>query len=252
MRRALVHLVAFAAMLGAALLGDRCGNQRIAWGEPAPRVKMTRSAGLAQRIELICLRRSTLGALGRTRVCRVLARRIPIEARRQGLDPMALVALADAESSWSHRTTTPARGHRHPSIGVWQLIPGEHAGQLAARQAMPPEILAYRRARRRPPRGRFSWSELRDPLISTYIAVREIAAHVRRCRRLQPRGHLSGSWRSCRGLPQWTRRNPQVPVGELARMAHYNGGPRIIPCAYVRKLAIRYRRFQSIRLRHSP
>ena len=149
----------------------------------------------------------------RLRLAAELAAAILLEARRRGLDPLALAPIAWIESDFQPRASRASDG----SHGVWQsirrhsgprealaLLAGCRVGQTNARQGPservsggePCEAPGIAARRRRP--GPWTLAELRDPAISTYIGAYEIRRHVLRC---VSSGHRHKRRpRACRGM----------------------------------------------------
>lgn len=147
------------------------------------------------------------------------------EGRRRGLDPLALLAVAQVESGWQPWRTMRWDG----SHGPFQLI-GHHPGPREARALLagcrPPAHLlptwgrwwalrgqgepceAPRVAARRRTLGTWTVAELRDPVVATYLAAAEVQRHVATCHRLRHRAHRAPRW-----CPRW-----------LVRWGHYNSG----------------------------
>lgn len=174
---------------------------------------------------------------------RELARAIVREAHRRGLDPVALAVVGWIESDWQSWRTRAGDG----SHGVFQLIakhkgPREAAVLLLGCQPGPrisrlwrswwprrgkgepceaPEVAARRRKL-----GPWSTAELRDPVISAYVAAYEIRRHILSChaRRHKPHRHPA-----CKGL------------GWLTRYSHYNSGWNPPRWYYLKRLCERYK-----------
>lgn len=178
-------------------------------------------------------------------VGRALSARIVVEAKRHKLDPLAMSSIAWIESDFSPtaRGNFGGKGRRRNEVGIWQLIPGDAPVRDAARAlygCKPGRYFApwlrrqwafnYRgkaceapdvgAMRRRP--GRFSRAELADFTIGTWVAFREAASHVAKCRKRHPKRHQPPRpW-----LAAWRKRNPRAVPIELERYSHYNFGSR--------------------------
>jgi hypothetical protein len=178
-------------------------------------------------------------------------KRVDVEAKRQRLDPVALVVVAWIESGfvpWARRV----EGDGTTSIGLYQTIRGDHFPQLAWRGLQGctpgPRVRSYWRlwwqrqpagkcraqdvANRRRRLGRWSIRELRDPWISTYVGALEIRGHLDSA---QKRRRRSPNHRACRGLPSM-----------LPRYAFFNSGNGHVRRGYVWKLCSRYRKLTKL------
>lgn len=197
-------------------------------------------------------------------IARALAPRIVAEARRHKVDPIAMTAIAWIESDFNPyaRGAFGGVGRRRNEVGVWQLIPGD-APVVAAAKAIsgckPGALFApwlratwarnYRGGpceapdvgalRRRP--GAFGRAELADFTIGTWVAAREIASHVAKCRTRHPLRHgPARPW-----LAAWRKRNPKAIPIELERYSHYNFGSRwLAPRVYTFRVFRRYERIK--------
>lgn len=170
------------------------------------------------------------GGMRRRRVvARQLAKAVWRESRRWRLDPIAMLAVASVESDFRANIRGKLRpgSRRSAEVGVWQLIPGDSPVR-AARRTLARLCKAKKCPHRRRSRRRFSVTELAQIPLGTWIFSHELTAHVRACKRRQPRGHTMPL-----SQPRW-----------LARWAHYNTGPRTPTTWYRYKLARQYRLFR--------
>ena len=161
----------------------------------------------------------------------LLVARVQAEARRRGLDWMALLAVAEVETDYQWGRRRPADGAHGP-----YQVTATHSGPLDARvllrgcQGRPgpceaPDVAAHRTSS-----GRWTPRELRDPWIAVYLAALEIQRHVVWCYRHHRRGHWTP-----RGCPRW-----------LARWAHYQSGIGRPSRYYIRRLCGAYLRIRRI------
>ncbi len=176
-------------------------------------------------------------------LARLIVDRAFAEARRRGLDPVGLLAVAGVESGYQSWRTHGKDG----SHGIYQII-GSHPGPREARALLlgcrptVKQLAAYGRlwrlrgqgepceapevAERRVRFGPWTRGELRDVTVSTYLAAYEVARHVAVCHRRRHKVHRHPH---CRGI-QW-----------LTRWGHYNSGWHKPRWYYVSRLRKQYR-----------
>ena len=153
------------------------------------------------------------------------------EARRRGLDWLALLAIARVETGWQWWRRRPQDG----AHGPWQLS-AHHSGPMDAVVMLAGcgrtwgLCEATEVAARRTSTGRWSPRELRDPYIAAYITAIEVQRHVVWCYRRHPRGH-----RAPRGCPRW-----------LARWGHYQSGIGRPSWYYVSRLCRAWRELRGL------
>lgn len=197
-----------------------------------------------------------------------LSTRIMVEAKRWRLDPLVMTTIAWIESDFRPHVRgtyggTSGRGRRMNEVGVWQLIPWDHAVLQAARfvtGCKPSTTMnRWQRARwRRVYRGKqclfpdigaarlrsgyFVRAELRGIVIGTYVAAYEMRSHIDACRKRNPSGH---KWYAPRWLAGWKRANPNVNVTALERYLHYNWGGKQYPRNHYREKL--FKRYSKVR-----
>lgn len=172
-----------------------------------------------------------------------IVKRARIEARRRGLDYLALLAIAGVESGYNPRRTLARDGSR----GIYQVIAGQSGPRearallrgchrrpgLARRHGEPceaPEVALLRRAN-----VRWTARELRDVTINTYIAAYEIQRHVVRCL-----AYRHKRYRAPRECPRW-----------LVCYALYNSGYNPPRWYYLKRLCARYDALRKISPKNS-
>ena len=171
----------------------------------------------------------------------LLAQRIVAEAKRHKLDPIVLATVAWIESDYTFRPRSP-RGEQ----GLWQLVPWDSSIRKSAkknygclppaqapawqRKAWPRRFKRYRCdapdvGKRRRTTGHWSYSELRDVYISTYVAADHLRRHITASTHVRRWGlrSLSGYQR---GLMV---KYPDYDWMTLERACHYNWGTRYLP-----------------------
>lgn len=162
----------------------------------------------------------------------LIVARARAEGKRRGLDPIALLAVAWVESGYQSWRTLKGDG----SHGIYQII-GGHPGPREARALLSgctkpgepceaPEV-----AKRRRKTGPWSKRELRDVVISTYLAAYEIQRHIAVCHRRRHKPHRHPH---CRGI-QW-----------LTRWGHFNAGYNNPRWYYLSRLCKRYRILKAL------
>lgn len=229
----------------------------LAWPPPAAGPCRPTAQALAKAIES----RSHAPRWSRSLLAELLARSIVREAARFGLDPVALAAVGKVESDFRVHPRGPGYlpkgyGAKVWERGVYQIAP-RSAAALSAWRAMR-RCLLTRRARRAGAAVReaatcpglevwrrklgfahFNAADLRDPIVSTWVAAFEIAEHLARCRRRAPRGH---GWKDRWHLRRLARRRgiPLQLAQRLHRWSHYNMGPSRPRFAYTRRLVAAY------------
>lgn len=209
------------------------------------------------------------------KVARELAERVGVEARRFALDPIALVAIASAESDFRRWAKGPGfiRGGKGSArlyeYGVWQLFTrGAYtlqAGRLLHRCTKPdavcpaPDVFAARNGARRA--RYFTSRELRRSItLGTWVAAYEIREGLKACRlRLSSARYRQLTWqdRKHRQQGHWrwfmhprSRFSRKHKHGlslatqlRLSRYGHYNTGARAPTTWYLKRLIRRYARF---------
>jgi hypothetical protein len=194
----------------------------------------------------------------RAKVASALSKRILLEARRYGLDPIALVAIASAESDFRPWVRGPGFVRRGPTwskrlyeYGVWQLFLGGAYTLAAGRalQACPkdwarcPAPDVYRARRKHLRRLKyFSKRELkRSYIIGTWVAAFEISHAIEGCRLRHKRGHWR-YWMTKVGKGLGMNRATMV---RLSRYGHYNTGAVPPTSYYLKRLFKRYAKFHA-------
>jgi hypothetical protein len=166
---------------------------------------------------------------GRSAYARALVSAAHREGRRRGIDPLAILAVAEVESGYQPWVVRAQDG----SHGPYQLM-AHDSGPTEARRLLAgcgtgglceaPDI-----ARRRRGSGPWTVAELRDPWIATWIAAYEIQRHVLGCLRARHVHRVAG-------CPAW-----------LARLGHHNSGPRPPRPYYLSRLCAAWRRLRGSR-----
>jgi hypothetical protein len=170
----------------------------------------------------------------------LLAERILFEAKRHGLKPHELAAVAWIESTFDRRTRGKADEH-----GLFQVMQREH-GIKAAWEFVRTRPMEFPIAR--PWAGR-SWRQLRrrrikvlqDVRAGTYFGAYHIRRHVRLCRRL---GHRVGAAPAC--SKPFVNQCSRYHKYALDRLGHYNSGISWPRAVYLRKLRWRSRVIKKI------
>lgn len=129
----------------------------------------------------------------RRKIAKRLAPYVAQEAKRRKLDPIAMLAVASAESDFRPWVKGPGG-----ELGLWQLTYRDSPVDAAAR-TLKKEHPGLHAGRPRWLKDKpFSRRELRYALdLGTYVVAREIAYHVAYCRKhhkLRHRGRFA-SWR---------------------------------------------------------
>lgn len=153
------------------------------------------------------------------------------EAKRTGLPPLALLAVAEVESHYGYSVKGAAG-----ELGIFQLIRWD-VGPVHALKHAPAEVIAWRRGQK----GHWTAKEFTKHIdIATYVAAHEIAMHVKNCKRRVTR--------FCRG--RLFRSSHMKPIGRapsiLARIGHYNSGTKAPRWYYLRKLGRAYRAIKKV------
>lgn len=194
----------------------------------------------------------------RAKVAKELSKRILIEARRYGLDPIALVAIASAESDFRPWVRGPGFVRRGPTwskrlyeYGVWQLFLGG-AYTLAAARALQkcpkdwsrcpaPDVWRARRKVLRRLRY-FSKRELRrSHIIGTWVAAYEISHAIEGCKLRHPKGH----WRYWMAKVGKRLGMNRATLLRLSRYGHYNTGAVPPTSYYLKRMIKRYAKFHA-------
>lgn len=178
----------------------------------------------------------------RHQIAKRLAPYVAQEAQRRKLDPIAMLAVASAESDFRPWVKGPGG-----EIGLWQLTYRDSPVDAAAR-TLKKEHPGLHAGRPRWLKGRpFSKRELRYALdLGTYVVAREIAYHVAYCKRHHPVDRY-GRWHGARFATyrlKWWAKHWQIGVGllrKLVRWSHYNVGPRPPLWYYLKRLVRRYK-----------
>lgn len=187
-----------------------------------------------------------------------LVNRIIIESNRYNLDPIIVLSIARIESNFHHWVSRK----NDDSHGIYQTIRLEKSTIDAAKEIAGCNYshlkMPYRRswarywarklgkvaqctrqdiAASRAKSGPFSVSELKDPnhVISTWVAVREIAIHIKKCEKREHKHSIYG----CKLSLEKQR--------EIARYGHYNAGPFKLRHYYLYRLCQYYTEIVGIK-----